>query len=260
MLVIIGLIIGGVLAGQTLIRSAELQAIVNERANLDAGIQTFRTRYKALPGDMKNATQVWGAADPDPAVCVTVNSGDDRTCNGNGNGRIYDADRGPPIEGYEIPRAFQQLGNAGLIHGSFTGVVGPDGPMDMVLGENIPQSKVAEAGWFTIYVGTLPVQPGAFYMFPGNFGQLFVFGAMVAVPEWGGSHAPYGPIIPVEDVRHLDQKMDDGMPGLGMLRSSAPYAGGTSLDNDCSTTNDPQTSEYNMDSQTGCVIFFKMKL
>ena len=55
-LVIIGLIVGGVLVGRDLIRSAELQTIITDKNKYITAVNTFRTKYNELPGDMKTAT------------------------------------------------------------------------------------------------------------------------------------------------------------------------------------------------------------
>ena len=50
-LVIIGLIIGGVLVGKDLIANAEIRATVSVYQQLDAAVNTFKTKYNCLPGD-----------------------------------------------------------------------------------------------------------------------------------------------------------------------------------------------------------------
>lgn len=62
-LVILGLLTGGVLGGRALIRAAELRAITQEKEAFVTAVNTFRAKYNALPGDMRNATQFWGRAD-----------------------------------------------------------------------------------------------------------------------------------------------------------------------------------------------------
>ena len=61
-LVILGLLVGGVLTGQSLIRAAELRSVSTEYSRYVASVHTFRDKYFALPGDMTNATQFWGTA------------------------------------------------------------------------------------------------------------------------------------------------------------------------------------------------------
>ena len=61
-LVILGLLVGGVLSGQSLIRAAQLRSVTTQFANYRAAVFTFRDKYFALPGDMANASAFWGSA------------------------------------------------------------------------------------------------------------------------------------------------------------------------------------------------------
>lgn len=54
-LVIIGLLLGGVLKGQELINSAKAKAIINDFRNTTTMIAAYQDRFRALPGDDKNA-------------------------------------------------------------------------------------------------------------------------------------------------------------------------------------------------------------
>src|SRR4051812_44105300 len=54
-LVIIGLVVGGVLVGQDLIKSAGIRSQISQLEKYDTAIQTFRTKYNALPGDIPAA-------------------------------------------------------------------------------------------------------------------------------------------------------------------------------------------------------------
>ena len=76
-LVILGLLVGGVLAGQSLIHAAELRAISTELTNYKTAIGAFRDKYLAIPGDMNNAVKFWGAqagstADGTDATCMAL--------------------------------------------------------------------------------------------------------------------------------------------------------------------------------------------
>lgn len=54
-LVIIGLIVGGVLVGQDLIKAAEIRATISQMEKYDTAANTFRGKYNGLPGDLLNA-------------------------------------------------------------------------------------------------------------------------------------------------------------------------------------------------------------
>src|SRR5436305_84684 len=54
-LVIIGLVVGGVLVGRDLIATSQLRATMTQVEKYNTAVKTFRTKYNALPGDMKAA-------------------------------------------------------------------------------------------------------------------------------------------------------------------------------------------------------------
>src|ERR1700722_13172793 len=51
-LVIIGLIVGGVLVGQDLIKAAEVRAQISQIESYNTAVNTFRGKYSKIPGDM----------------------------------------------------------------------------------------------------------------------------------------------------------------------------------------------------------------
>ncbi len=53
-LVIIGLLIGGILAGQSMISAAKIAAVAAQVQQFDAGVMNFKTKYNGLPGDSKS--------------------------------------------------------------------------------------------------------------------------------------------------------------------------------------------------------------
>ncbi|OUS17364.1 prokaryotic N-methylation site [Gammaproteobacteria bacterium 50_400_T64] len=61
-LVIIGLILGGVLKGQSLIENAEYKNFVKQVDSYRAAYFTFRDTYRGLPGDLANVSALDSAA------------------------------------------------------------------------------------------------------------------------------------------------------------------------------------------------------
>ena len=57
-LVILGLLVGGVLSGQALIQAAQLRAVSEEYTKYTTAALTFRDKYLATPGDMKQCHRV----------------------------------------------------------------------------------------------------------------------------------------------------------------------------------------------------------
>src|SRR5665213_703282 len=55
-LVIIGLIIGGILVGQDMIKAAEGRAQISQIEKYNSAVHTFQAKFGALPGDMAVST------------------------------------------------------------------------------------------------------------------------------------------------------------------------------------------------------------
>lgn len=55
-IVIIGLIIGGVLVGQDMIKAAEIRATISQWEKYNSALNTFRDKFGGYPGDLRNAT------------------------------------------------------------------------------------------------------------------------------------------------------------------------------------------------------------
>ena len=76
-LVIIGLLIGGILVGQSLINSAKINAQVRQLQQFDIATNTFKTKFKQIPGDCGTCTNAYfnfgtfgnGLLEADLATC-----------------------------------------------------------------------------------------------------------------------------------------------------------------------------------------------
>lgn len=205
-LVILGLLTGGILAGQSLIRAAELRSVSTEYARYTTSINTFRDKYFALPGDMSNATKFWGddnAACPDAAVV----DGTPGTCNGNGNGIMNQA---AAINATgEIFQFWKQLALAGIIEGSYSGLAGPGTTfpgLHGVIGTNIPASKLSSAGWGIM---NLSNHAGDATSPAYDYGNNYVFGRASSI------YLPSVAALTAPEAWNIDTKVDDGLPVSG---------------------------------------------
>ena len=221
-LVILGLLVGGVLSGQSLIHAAELRAITSDYKRYVTATYSFRDKYFALPGDMTNATSFWGTA----AACPGDNahpSTDAKTCNGDGNGLIYSGS----TNSMENFRAWQQLGSAGMIEGTYTGVTGPTHPSESAVPRvNVPAGRIGNSGYGWNPVGNISAGDPNYY--PGTYGNVIHFGAM-------GNANVFYPLIKAEDAWNVDTKMDDGLPNQGNVRS---FINASTITPGCAAAND----------------------
>lgn len=238
-LVVLGLLVGGILAGRSMFRASEIRSVATDFTRFHTAFNAFQNQYSALPGDMPNATAYWNAQHATPANCQTTPSTSQLTCDGNGDGKVGDTLY------YEDFRFWQHLANAGLIEGSYTGVAGAGGSVHCVLGTNCPKSRVTNAGYGVNYYASL----GAGQIIQTNSHQII----------FGGQHSTFFPttgIIRGEEAWNIDQKIDDGKPGFGTVFGPS----NTSRPN-CVTTNVPETAEYAITNTTlGCDLFYKLSI
>jgi prepilin-type N-terminal cleavage/methylation domain-containing protein len=66
-LVIIGLLLGGILKGQEMITQAKIKNVIADVTGVSAAMYGYQDRYRALPGDDKNATGRWTGLPPNGA-------------------------------------------------------------------------------------------------------------------------------------------------------------------------------------------------
>ncbi len=72
-LVIIGLLLGGILKGQEMITQAKIKNVIADMSGVSAAMYGYQDRYKALPGDDKNAATRWtGAPGPGDGDGVVI--------------------------------------------------------------------------------------------------------------------------------------------------------------------------------------------
>ena len=58
-IVIIGLIVAGVVGGQSLVRQAKLRSIITDYQKISTAMNAFKLEYNHLPGDIPNADSYW---------------------------------------------------------------------------------------------------------------------------------------------------------------------------------------------------------
>jgi prepilin-type N-terminal cleavage/methylation domain-containing protein len=193
-LVIIGLIVGGVVGGQSLIRSAKINSLISELGEYEIAVRSFDLQYDALPGDMTEAYDYWGS-DCGTDAYVSFFSG----CNGDGNRKI-DCSAAGGITTYECFMSSKHLALAGLIKGSYTGY---------------------GRTWRNFYPGiNLPAS-----VFSDNIGVMIsssstLSGIVVGVSGANADNSDGAPFLSTSEAKMIDKKIDDGDPVDGKLRGT----------------------------------------
>lgn len=243
-LVILGLLTGGILGGQSLIRAAEIRSVATDNARISTAVMTFRDKYFALPGDMVNATAFWtsaGGNGANAACDAAVNASSNAICNGNGEGAI---ESNGAVAYNERFYAWKELANAGLIEGNYLGRSNTgSGSPALTPGVDSPRPKIGNAGYTLTYI---PSASGHTELFDGsyNFNTLYL-GAISGTP----------PLKP-EESWNIDVKLDDGRPAYGKIftgKSTGTYSP------NCATTAVASTAEYSlMNSGKACTMWLAL--
>lgn len=218
---VIGLVIGGIVLGKSLIRNSQLVAVGSEYAKYTQAINNFRSKYNALPGDFNGATALWGQASATPAGCLSTSLGHNETCDGNGDGRVVNM-QDYNNTAYEQFRAWQHLGNAQMVEGNFTGLRGTSGTYHRNPGVNVPASRLSGAGWTFFTVTTNDISAGAINV--SGVPAINYINADIRPNHvlWlGGGYLENSlrtkPVMTNVEALSLDQKLDDGQPLTGKI-------------------------------------------
>ncbi len=189
-LVIIGLITGGILTGQDLIRASELNSVAADINKYKTAVNTFKLKYNGLPGDLNNAASYWAA-----------------TTNGNNDGTI--SPNSTTTTAFESYRAWQQLSLSGLIAGNYSGTA-------TVVATNFGVS-VVETNVPALRFGAKSGLQFTAYSTPN-------LRFMVATESSG--YMLEGYIFKPDEAASLDTKVDDGLPTTGKWQGFH-WTGGT---------------------------------
>jgi hypothetical protein len=215
-MLIVGFLVAGILVGRDLVHQAELRSVLSDVSKYTTAVQTFRATYDCLPGDCRNATNFWGAEAvcPDTPYTATPHTA---VCNGNGDGVIGTINDWTDM--YEIFRFWQELANAHLIGGSYSGISAPaarnQGAVTVV---NTPPAGIANSTF--IAYNLLNAGPNIpTWFFTNSVANAYLFGTNSPA---GGSYIPYFPVITGGDALALDQKIDDGLPATGHVFTYMP--------------------------------------
>jgi hypothetical protein len=241
--VILGLLVGGILAGQSLIRASELRSVTTDVEKYTAATKAFKTRYESLPGDMPDATAFWGK-DNTNCPTHTGSAATPGTCNGNGDGMLTSSVASAPTEVFQY---WKQLALAGLIEGNYSGLSGAAGAFDVIPGTNAPRGKISNSSWEARWLG---IYGGDAELYAMDFGHLYMVGAESAT---GG---PSLPILTPEQAWNIDTKLDDGKPAYGKIIARYWNDACAAADDGTSANNDLNASYRLSDSRIRCALVF----
>ena len=201
-LVILGLLVGGVLAGQGLLKAAALRATAQQFTDIQRQFTQFQDKFSGIPGDFNMASQYFTGV-----------------ANGNGNGWVETASatgygvNSPDQGAYDGERAqfFVHISKAGLSPEQYDG--------SNVPGRGLPAVKIAPTDAI-FATGPWDTTGG------GNFGidtwmRSHLYVAMMAcnpsqLTPGNSLHNDCGIFSP-DEAASIDSKIDDGFPFTGKV-------------------------------------------
>lgn len=200
-LVIIGLIIGGVLVGQDLIKAAEIRTVITDVEKFNAGSTTFRNKYNGYPGDLLDAR-----AENFGLESTNADGTDGR---GDGDGIL---EHGPVAgnktgAGGENTLFWVHLSSAGMIPfqlATADGSLAVAAATDVLVTDYLPITRLRDSADFHAY--------GA------NGRNYFYITAATAITVTTGALTE-GPSMSPQEAESVDAKMDDGVPLTGIIRA-----------------------------------------
>jgi prepilin-type N-terminal cleavage/methylation domain-containing protein len=205
-LVVIGLIIGGVLVGQDLVKAAATRATLAQIEKYNTAANTFRNKYNGIPGDLDLAD----ATNFGFTISDCLGDGSTPAGGRNGNGLIEGAGISEPLAAYmgENELFWLDLSAAHLIdsnisdsrstlcNSSLTALSAT------IIGQYVPTAKLGGGNFIQVY----GLGSNNWFMLSG----MSLFYSLT-------SYANGVPTLSVSQAYNMDKKVDDGLPTTGKV-------------------------------------------
>ncbi len=211
-LVIIGLIVGGVLVGQDLIRAAEVRATITQIEKYNTAVNTFRVKFNSLPGDMAASTA---------AQFGFTTRGGTTAGHGDGNGAIEG-------DAASTNGLYQGVGETGLFWEDLSSTAGGnliDGGFTTAsdttavttasvtyIANYLPPARLGKGNYISVFWGSDGTTP------PANFAGYNWYG-LSDVSAITSSQETSTANLPVIQAYNIDKKVDDGLPTTGNVEA-----------------------------------------
>lgn len=233
-LIIISLIVGGIVGGQSLLHSARVNKLAKQANSYITSINAFKLQYDSLPGDITNATDYWPSC---------IDSGVN-TCNGNGDNNMGSGG----ITSYEGARAWQHMSLAEILPNNFSGSQDGGNAWNYtsfeVLQSTIPIGALNSC--YTISYSRLSNEAN------GRLGNRIMISGIQNIFS---NPTPWGYLLLPKEAKSLDRKFDDGNADSGNITSSNG-AGTSGIATGC-LIGGGQNGSYDLSTTTeDCVMFF----
>ncbi len=219
-LVILGLLVGGFLSGQSLIKAATLRAQIAQIDSMRVAVSTFKDKYFAIPGDLSYTVAArLGFYAPTTGAPGALGLGDGNgiiNCSYGATDGVFD---GEPI------MFWRHLTDAKLIEGFYGSGI--------TTGGSIP-SDLTTLGQINTYVPPAKIGRSASLSVMGDSGvnYLVVAGVgTISTSPINGAYTNGTNIMSSADAWGIDRKVDDGVSHTGSV--TAINAAVSTFNNSC---------------------------
>jgi prepilin-type N-terminal cleavage/methylation domain-containing protein len=202
-LIIIGLLIGGLLASQSILGTSKIATTIAQIQRFDAAVANFKAENKFLPGD----APVYGG-DGDGLIELTA------------TGSI---DNNVDVHACEIANFWNNIDPDTYISSACTGAPGIKASISGVT-KNVPESKLGKTGsFFTVSALSLDgiladtTNPRNFYLILDPSQAQTILGSWYHALPTDSTNSAVKPV----DLLTLDKKIDDGIANTGNVISGS---------------------------------------
>lgn len=205
--VIIGLLIGGVMKGRTLLESAKMKSFIANCKNIDTAVTQFNSKYLGMPGDLASpATKLPNCT---TAPCNLAGNMD-RLIRGAGGAAAINVNTSPLAADQERMAAWAQLYAAGLI----TSV---NGSATMEIGTGLPENGYSN-GLMVGYVNAVNVSY-----------DITAQNVLMTLESVDATTGVFTTEVMIPSVAaRIDSMADDGLPNRGTIQAnSSAFAAAT---------------------------------
>ena len=209
-LVIIGLLVGGVLVGQDLIKAAEIRAVASDIERYNTGAAAFRTKYNGgIPGDLLATT----------ATSFGLPYGDGNDGEGDGDGLLENNTTTDTGMGGENLLFWTHLGAAQFIPFSsdtYTTAAGADTALAAIDTTNYATVATAQAGLLAAMPQLRIRDSGFIHAFGISGLNYYLIGSYYTAGGTSGALTASAVLTPRE-AQGIDRKLDDGAATEGIV-------------------------------------------
>lgn len=229
-IVLIGLIVAGIAGASIILERAKLRALVTEINDYKSAVELFRSKYNAIPGDMRNANSYFSGVE-----------------NGNGDKKIAG------LHG-ESAGAWKHLHEGGFIDTDYYGhTFGPAETHFPGPGNVTPTTPFGGISAFTLftpdwYNGDSGITNGLTYPATNGAGKLYI-----RVSKYSpGDPLQYGdPLFTSEQANELDITYDDGIANTGKIITYRQWG-----EPDCTSPSAPSRYALSENENVKCQMVF----